>query len=902
MTRAKKKSSSHKKLQPMTGEQRIGEQRTGEQRMAAAVTLVSVKELIAESDRLSDERDWQGLLSLSAMPLSAFPAHEQQAARVHLLHCRAGGMVHPDAARDPNRDFDPAALLATYEELRSLDPRFHETVAFYHYLAMDRYTIVGANRSLLALLSVFPVSPRVGLLREMRRAVEWLTIRSDEDWEEDRTQEDEEILAALPDLSAIFMDACDAVVANENRFDDVDVALQAKIFKLDWLARTVSPDEAEWLADQIRSLPEPAPRQGETRFQPRQGWGNCPTPRAWAFLIATAGTTAGGWAKLDARYPEDLGNLLCNGIRQLVRAMVAEPDQAERYFVRGVELLSQVHMEEREDCFGQFLLVQQESGVDDMDCGLHLPSRADLVRRLAEHAARGFPFVDELFALREALEASRAYDTIQLSSDTPALARVDWLAERSLSFTTMMADVAPSAAERLFFAVQSLRRYVEGNQSAFESVHDYSSGLDEPVDAAMTARLGAEVLALSGVEAEMGLTHLKVWLSLVGPVFDLLHRCHEGPVADSLLYRCALVCRDALADARPMLVSHLDELAGNWKSALGQNLLYIERETVAQAHEESRGLIDRAPSADILRELEQAVLDHRTVLGDKNFAAALLRQIVERLGVFDRNDQFARTAVNRWPALKPQARKILSVLCTIKNYSGFDELGSYAGMTGEWAEHHYRRLVSEGMVFETKTGWQVNRHIAPLIAQESRHALVGRIIHAGGSSSAVKQLFNSDREHTIYQALLQLCPNHLVFPNCSLQSVFSFDRMKELVTSEDFSYYLMASVDVVVVSSTTYLPLLAIEVDSVYHDTEKQLVRDDKKDRIFQAGGLPLLRLRPAGNPSPEVIRGQVAEHLDELLNQVRQDLPGHEQAVSLIRSLTLTQRPGNHFHEDKGG
>jgi hypothetical protein len=42
----------------------------------------------------------------------------------------------------------------------------------------------------------------------------------------------------------------------------------------------------------------------------------------------------------------------------------------------------------------------------------------------------------------------------------------------------------------------------------------------------------------------------------------------------------------------------------------------------------------------------------------------------------------------------------------------------------------------------------------------------------------------------------------------------SYERMKKLMVDDDFGYYLRASVDILVVSSTTYLPLLAIEVDS----------------------------------------------------------------------------------------
>ena len=115
----------------------------------------------------------------------------------------------------------------------------------------------------------------------------------------------------------------------------------------------------------------------------------------------------------------------------------------------------------------------------------------------------------------------------------------------------------------------------------------------------------------------------------------------------------------------------------------------------------------------------------------------------------------------------------------------------------------------------------------------------------------------------------------------------SFDRMKELVSEDDFGYYLRASVDIVVVSSTTYLPMLAIEVDSVWHDTERQQRNDNKKDRLFAAAGIPFMRLRPVGSPSENTIRAQVAEHVDELVRSLRADLPGYDQARGLLEDLS---------------
>lgn len=268
----------------------------------------------------------------------------------------------------------------------------------------------------------------------------------------------------------------------------------------------------------------------------------------------------------------------------------------------------------------------------------------------------------------------------------------------------------------------------------------------------------------------------------------------------------------------------------------------------------------------------------------------LLADAKVRLTNLNKLDQFERTAVSRWPSLTAPARKLLSVFATIKQYKGLAEVAEYAGMDIVWAERHYNKLVELGMLFVTDTTFRVNPHIAPLLERESQHAVIGRVVRSQGTS-AVKQVFNSQREFSIYQVLVQLCPNHLVFPNCSLQSVMSYDRIKELVSEDDFGYYLRASVDIVVVSSTTFLPMLAIEVDSVWHDTERQQKNDDKKDRLFSAAGIPFMRLRPVGSPSENTVRAQVAEHVDELVRSLRADLPGYDQTRGLLEDLSGIQK-----------
>jgi hypothetical protein len=75
----------------------------------------------------------------------------------------------------------------------------------------------------------------------------------------------------------------------------------------------------------------------------------------------------------------------------------------------------------------------------------------------------------------------------------------------------------------------------------------------------------------------------------------------------------------------------------------------------------------------------------------------------------------------------------------------------------------------------------------------------------------------------------------------------------------------------------------------VWHDTKQQQKNDVKKDRMFAAVGVPLMRLRPVSSPSENTVRVQVAEHIDELVRNLRDDLPGYDQARGFLEDLSGT-------------
>lgn len=61
------------------------------------------------------------------------------------------------------------------------------------------------------------------------------------------------------------------------------------------------------------------------------------------------------------------------------------------------------------------------------------------------------------------------------------------------------------------------------------------------------------------------------------------------------------------------------------------------------------------------------------------------------------------------------------------------------------------------------------------------------------------------------------------------------------------------------------MPKFGFELDSHFHDEEKQKIRDERKNRIFITANLPLIRVRKDGVVSREDIRSNIQEALNSI-------------------------------------
>lgn len=279
---------------------------------------------------------------------------------------------------------------------------------------------------------------------------------------------------------------------------------------------------------------------------------------------------------------------------------------------------------------------------------------------------------------------------------------------------------------------------------------------------------------------------------------------------------------------------------------------------------EERGLFEKAlqlsAEAARLSPDDQLITDR---------AAQLEKNAEARRKDLQRKEEFLSTAPVRWPQLDYYKKQLLVTLDLIDGFDDFGHLSRLSGIEERFLRGHYRKLVEAGMVVDLPgDGFEVNEHIVPLVRRERSHSIATKVIHAE-PNIAYKPIFNSRQEYTVYNILIGIFPNHLVFPNMALQTIFQYDRMKGLLAPDEFRYFLMSQADFCVTSTANYLPMIAFELDSDYHDSSEQLERDAKKDRIFRLGGVPLLRLRSHGRPSVQDMRQDIVEAVRALVEEI---------------------------------
>lgn len=873
--------------------------------------LWSLEDLFRRGEELIDADDWQELLNFGRTPLHSVREADREDAETWLLTVVLCVLLPTNSNRGSiyrNNEAEQKEVLAALKRLAELSgSTFYRNPWYRHYLwHVHPKTIEADIEAFHGLNNAFWEEPSLQLLWELRTY--GILLLDPESSEQERvvSEGDRQLLRSLPSVSFVLQEA---FAAGEDLATTAEDKAKIKLFQMDLEIRTAKPCEVEKVVAAIREIPSPDSKAVRALMTNREGPEPVSyplTPQAWAFL--TELESAQGSADLSAlfkRYSDSFGSATPDALWFILVSAYGPESEREAALAKAVGSLMD-HLGEPGVRFGHGMAVP---GPDDTVIRLEAgwePFRTKSVEWYLYHLRdclhESYLHKERLHTLIRVIDGAENYETGVAdgpSSTIDQMPGLRWLCDQNADFQFLASTVVEGWTLAASLRLEAACR-LAGTESA-HWIHGYTQLPEETTE--LTPTEGEELLGWMERLAEQhekkpghpwcGWTVAQVFKGKLSSACDKHRLLKVARVFEAELQKAGL----------HFTLAYYEQVAGHPYRATRHYLACFDKDgkassaTVSNLEILSKNVADPVIARGVA-ELLRAELEGDAEPGDLGRLVALFDEKVETLerqakkeeetiaAKKAQQEQFEKTAVQRWPSLSAPARKLLGVLANINSFSGYDELAQYAGMDEKWARIHYGRLVELGMVIDQDGRYRINPHIAPLLQRESQHTVVGRIVRAQGTF-AIKQVFNSQREFGIYQVMLQLCPNHLVLPNCSLQSIISFDRLKELVDGDDFSYYLKASVDLVVASTTTYLPMLAVEVDSVWHDTSKQTERDERKDRIFAASGIPLLRLRPVGDPSPEVIRGEVAGHFSELVNLLRPDLPGFEQARALLEDLS---------------
>jgi hypothetical protein len=160
----------------------------------------------------------------------------------------------------------------------------------------------------------------------------------------------------------------------------------------------------------------------------------------------------------------------------------------------------------------------------------------------------------------------------------------------------------------------------------------------------------------------------------------------------------------------------------------------------------------------------------------------------------------------------------------------------------------------------------VNDELCKDIIAEYQNSLPKQVFHSQSKviqvienknislSDGRRSLFKSPQEKEFFDAVRDVYPQFIVYPNVAVSSVIDFEIVKPRLSDAEKKYFFTAIVDCVVFDyQQLYLPKYFFELDSSYHDDSTQQMKDEYKDNILSAAGQKLYRLRRINNNQKRV-------------------------------------------------
>lgn len=119
---------------------------------------------------------------------------------------------------------------------------------------------------------------------------------------------------------------------------------------------------------------------------------------------------------------------------------------------------------------------------------------------------------------------------------------------------------------------------------------------------------------------------------------------------------------------------------------------------------------------------------------------------------------------------------------------------------------------------------------------------VNQIIKKSDESFVIS-IFKSPQEKEFYFAAERIFNDCILLPNIALSSVINNNVIDKLEKNKKW-HFLSTTIDLVIIDKVNFKPIHFFELDSSFHDTEEQKLKDKIKNDLITEAGHEIIRIR----------------------------------------------------------
>ncbi|MFB4474449.1 DUF2726 domain-containing protein [Oceanobacillus caeni] len=275
---------------------------------------------------------------------------------------------------------------------------------------------------------------------------------------------------------------------------------------------------------------------------------------------------------------------------------------------------------------------------------------------------------------------------------------------------------------------------------------------------------------------------------------------------------------------------------------------------------------------DIDNNLDKALEYFERALGLAPDLDLIQTNVKETLEMIKKEKEKPKRQIENY--FKKTDKKLKSICFTIYKLEDLERISTedienVSSLKGSYLKKHLLQLQNLELIYQDEDkGWRLETPIYEKVANFVDPKLERQIIR-NNQAVMYRPIFYHESEINLYRILMELFPQHFVFPNMDLKTIIQVEKISNHIDKDLMEYLFKAHVDFAIIDTTTYFPILTFERDSEYQDIEPQKSNALKKNTIFETSGLPLIRIRYNSAMDYERVKEEIKQATKEYILQI---------------------------------